>query len=271
MKTPSLQSRRPIQNFGPIQMAWGGGFLAYHALQTKIEKRFNQGFYVLNSFTWSKAIDNASGHLEANNGDNSRVNYRDLKNEKGLGGYDQPFNNTTTVLYDLPVGKGRRFGSGWGRTADLAVGGWRLTAINTMNSGSPVNLTYSPSSTLSVSGYPTYRPNLTGDPLMPEASRTAAKWLNPDTVVVPTDRTKPFGNAGRNVVRAPAFYQMDLGLHKDFTLTEAVKLSFRTEAFNLLNKTNFAAPNGNRSSGSFGSITSTYPARQVQFGLKLEY
>jgi hypothetical protein len=60
-----------------------------------------------------------------------------------------------------------------------------------------------------------------------------------------------------------------VGLHKDFAITETFKLSFRTEAFNLLNKTNFSAPNGNRSSGGFGTITSTYPARQMQFGLKL--
>jgi hypothetical protein len=234
-----------------------------------LEKRFNNGFYFLNSFTWSKSIDNASGHLEANNGDNSRVNYRDLRNERGLGGYDQPFNNTTTVLYDLPFGKGKAFGGSWNRPTDLILGGWRLTGINTMNTGSPVNLTYSPASAFSVSGSPNYRPNLIGDPMMPSGQRTAQQWLNPATVVVPTDRTQPFGNAGRNVARAPNFYQMDLRLHKDFSLTETTKLEFRTEAFNLLNKTNLGPPNGNRSSGSFGSITSAYPARQMQFALKL--
>ncbi len=265
----SLQARRPIQEFGPIQIAYGGGFLTYHALQTKVEKRFNGGFYLLNSFTWSKSIDNASGHLETNNGDNSRVNYRDVRNERGLGGYDQPFNNTTTVLYDLPFGKGKTFGGDWNKATDLALGGWSLTAINTMNTGSPVNLTYSPASAFSVSGSPNYRPNLIGDPMIPSGQRTPQLWLNPATVVVPADRSVPFGNAGRNVARAPNFYQMDVGLHKDFSVTEKVKVSFRTEAFNLLNKTNFSAPNGNRSSSAFGSITSTYPARQMQFGLKL--
>ncbi len=61
----------------------------------------------------------------------------------------------------------------------------------------------------------------------------------------------------------------DVGLHKDFSVTETMKLSFRTEAFNLLNKTNFGPPNGTRSSGGFGTITNAYPARQMQFGLKL--
>jgi hypothetical protein len=267
----SLQARRPIQNFGYIQAAFGGGFLSYHAFQFKVEKRFSQGFYFLNAFTWSKSIDNASGHLEANNGDNSRVNYRDLRNERGLGGYDQPFNNTTTVVYDLPFGKSHKFGSNWNRPTDLLLGGWRLTGINTMNSGNPVNLTYSPSSTFQVSGAPNYRPNITGDPMLPESQRTPQLWLNPATVVIPTDRTQPFGNAGRNIVRAPSLYQLDLGLHKDFSVTETFKLSFRTEAFNLFNRTNFGPPNGNRSSNSFGSITSTYPARQVQFALKLMF
>ena len=138
-----------------------------------------------------------------------------------------------------------------------------------MNTGNPVNLSYSPASAFQVSRSPTYRPDLIGDPAMPEGQRTASRWLNPDTVVVPLDRSKPFGNAGRNVARAPAFYQMDLGLHKDFNMTEGLRASFRTEAFNLLNKTNFSAPNGNRSSAGFGSITSTYPARQLQFALKL--
>lgn len=267
----SLQARRPIQTFGYIQEAWGGGFLNYQALQAKIEKRFSKGFYFLNSFTWSKAIDNASGHLEANNGDNSRVNIRSLRNERGLSGYDQPFNNTTTVLYELPFGKHKRYGASWSKPLDSAFGGWRLTAINTMSSGNPVNLTYSPSSTFQVSGAPNYRPNVIGDPVMPEGQRTVQRWLNPDTVVIPTDRTQPFGNAGRNIVRAPSVFQMDIGLHKDFVLTERIGLSFRTEAFNLLNKTNLGPPNGNRSSNSFGTITSAYPARQMQFGMRLSF
>ena len=265
----SLQARRPIQTFGYIQAAFGGGFLDYQALQAKIEKRYGRGLYLLNSFTWSKAIDNASGHLEANNGDNSRVNYRDLSNERGLSGYDQPFSNTTTIVYELPFGRGKTFGANWGPAVDTVLGGWRLTGINTMSSGNPVNLTYSPSSEFQVSGAPSYPPNLIGDPLMPEGQRTPESWLNPDTVLIPTDRSNPFGTAGRNVVRAPAMYQLDLGLHKDFTLTERFHLSFRTEAFNLLNKTNFGPPNGNRSSNSFGTITKTYPARQLQFGMKL--
>jgi hypothetical protein len=269
----SINARRPIQGFGFIQTAFGAGFLNYHALQAKVEKRFGQGLYLLNSFTWSKAIDNASGHLETANGDNSRVNYNALRNERGLSGYDQPFNNTTTVLWELPFGRGRKYGSSWNKATDLALGGWRFTAINFATSGTTVNLTYSPAAAFQVSGAPAYRPNIIGNPVIPEGQRTVQTWLNPANVLLPTDRSQPFGNAGRNIVRGPRVDVMNLGLHKEFAITERFRLEFRTEAFNALNRTNFDNPNGNRSSGAFGTITSTNqnPARQVQFALRLAF
>jgi hypothetical protein len=80
----------------------------------------------------------------------------------------------------------------------------------------------------------------------------------------------PFGNAQRNMVVGPAFFQTDLGLHKDFRLwSEASMLEFRAEAFNVLNKVNYQAPDGNVSNGTFGSITSAYPARQLQLAAKI--
>jgi hypothetical protein len=160
----SVDARLPIQGFSYIQSAFPGGFLDYHAFQAKLERKFSNGFYFLNSFTWSKAIDNASGHLEAQNGDNSRVNYENLAAEKGLSGYDQPFNNVTTFLYDLPFGQGRRFGSGWNKATDLVAGGWRLSAINFAGSGTLVNLSWGPSAQFQVSGAPTYRPNISRQP-----------------------------------------------------------------------------------------------------------
>jgi hypothetical protein len=267
----SLQSRRPISNFGYIQTAFGAGFLNYHALQTKLERRFAGGLYFLNSFTWSKGIDNASGHLEAQNGDGSRVNIRDLRNERGVSGYNQALNNTTTLIYDLPFGKSRRYGSSWNTPVDLVLGGWRMTMINFAAAGTPVNLTYSPASQFQVSGAPPYRPNITGDPLVPKGQRTPANWLNRDTVQIPTDPSRPFGNAGRNIVTGPALHQMNFGLHKDFRITETQKLEFRMEAFNFLNKTNFNNPNGNRSAGAYGTITSTQPPREIQFALRYAF
>jgi Carboxypeptidase regulatory-like domain/TonB-dependent Receptor Plug Domain/TonB dependent receptor len=266
----SLQARRPIQGFQEIQAAFAGGKGDYHALQVKVERRYTRGLYLLNSFTWSRARDNASGHLEVQNGDNSRVNYRDLEAEFGRSGYDQPLNNTTSVVWELPFGQGRKFASNMSPIMEGVLGGWRLVGINTMTSGMPINLSYSPAATSSVGGTVTYRPNLTGDPLTPNGG--VNNYLNPATVEIPTDRTQPFGNAPRNVARGTPFYQMDLGLHKSFGLQgDSRRIEARIEAFNLFNTTNFQTANGSRSASSFGTITSTFPARQMQLGVKFYF
>lgn len=268
----TLQARRPIAGFQEIQIAWGGGKGDYHALQLKVERRYSRGLYLLNSFTWSRGRDNASGHLEVQNNDNSRVNYRNLDGEFGRSGYDQPINNTTSFVWELPFGKDRRFASQMNAVMEGVLGGWRLVGINTMTSGVPVNLSYSPASAFSVSGSPRYRPNLLGDPLTPSDQRAFNNYLNAANVEIPTDRTQPFGNAPRNVARGPSFFQFDLGLHKSLGLgRDNTALEFRLEAFNLLNKTNFSSPNANRSNANFGTITSTAAARQIQLGVKLHF
>ena len=90
-------------------------------------------------------------------------------------------------------------------------------------------------------------------------------------VVAPTDQSQPFGNAERNSVRGPFFWQVDFVASKNFALAvgSRTQLQFRFEAFNLLNRTNLRAPNGNRSQAAFGTITQTYDARQLQLGVKL--
>jgi hypothetical protein len=153
---------------------------------------------------------------------------------------------------------------------DQLFGGWRLTGINTMASGVPINLTYSPTSLQSVSSAPTYRPNV-GVDIYP-AEKTIINYFDKTSVVIPTDVSRPFGNAGRNIGRSHAFYQADIGLHKDFRLMrEETRLEFRAEFFNVFNKSNFQPANGNRSASAFGTINSTFPARQIQFGLKLYF
>ena len=268
----TLQQRRPIPNFAYIEVAYGAGWSNYNALQVKLEKRYSQGLYLLNSFTWSKSIDIASGHLETADGDNSRVNFANPNADKGLSSYDQPFNDTLSIVWDAPYGKSHRFGANANPFLQGALGGWQLSFINTMTSGLPINLTYSPTPQFQVSTAPNYRPNISGDPVTPEGQRTTNNYLNKNTVSIPTDPSHPWGTAGRNIARGYPLYQLDLGLHKQFPLwSETRRLEFRAEAFNLLNQTNFMAPNSSVSSTAYGSITSTFPARQLQFALKLEF
>jgi hypothetical protein len=137
-------------------------------------------------------------------------------------------------------------------------------------------LTYTPATAYIVSGIAqdfrganNYRPNLIGDPYGDKSSIT--NYLSKDNVVIPTDPSQPFGNAPRNNVRGPGFWQFDLVASKNVRLPYGsnTALQFRIEAFNVFNHTNFRAPNTSRSSGAFGTITTTYDPRQLQLGIKL--
>jgi len=266
----TLQQRRPISNFAGIEMAYDGGFGSYNALQIKVEKRYSGGLYFINSFTWSKALDNGPGHLENYDGDNSRINYYNSKLEKGLSSYNQPLNETLALIYDLPFGARRHFDFGGNKILDFALGGWGVDMINTATSGLPLNIGYSPTSQAQISGLVSERPNLTGQPIYLNSSNPLT-YLNPAAFSAPS-YTQPFGNTPRNNARMPPFYETDFGLHKNFNIVEGRYVQFRAEAFNLLNHTNFAPTLGlTANSSGFGVITGTFPARQIQLAMKLVF
>ena len=273
---PTVQQRRPIANFGEIEVAYGGGISNYNALQFKVEKRAANGLYLLNSFTYSRTFDLASGHLETANGDNSRVNFANPSGDYGRSSYDQPLNNTTSILYDLPYGHGRRFGASSNRITDEVLGGWQVTLINSATSGFPVNLIYNinTGSGLFVTDLYNYRANVVSAVIAPSANhkKTATAltgYFAAGSTSVPT--VSPFGNAQRNGYVGPGYISTDVGLHKQFSLwNDDSKFDFRAEAFNVLNKVNYGAPDGNLSNGTFGAITTINGApRQLQVAAKI--
>jgi hypothetical protein len=272
----TVNARRPVTGFGQIQIAQPAGFSNYHAFQAKIERRFSRGFLLLNTFVFSKAIDNASGHLETSGGDDSRVSFTQRRSYKGVSGYNQPLNNTFTVIWEAPFGRGKRFGSGMPLVADLLLGGWNLSQTTTANSGLPVNLIYSPVSRLQVGTIGNIRANVVGNPVLPDSQRTIRElYLDRNAVqeVANNNATvaNPYGNAGRNIVVSPGYLGTDLGVHKRFRIREGTNVEFRSEFFNLFNRTNLLAPDPNRSSATFGLISGTFPARQAQLALKLMF
>jgi len=276
----SIQARRPNQAFSAITVTWPEAFSNYHALQARLERRFTSGLYLLNSFVFSKAIDNTGQALEAQAGSGGRSSpqsFYNLSAEKAVSDFDQTFNNTTSVVYDLPFGRGRRFLAQLPSAGDYILGGWQVSFINNLWTGNPVNLSYAPPAAFQVSqtlpdwrGGISYRPNVTGPILVPEGQRNQDNYLDPAAVLIPTDPSQPFGNAGRNIARRPGLAQIDLGLAKNFRLPrEGMQLQFRMESFNLTNRTNFGNPGVNRSAAGFGQIRQTFPARQIQFALRL--
>jgi carboxypeptidase family protein/TonB-dependent receptor-like protein len=263
--TISLQARRPIADFSDITYVFNGGLSRYDALQLKYEWRLGADINVLSSLTLSTAKDNGAQSLENNNGNfPGPQDFYNLAAEYGTGAYHQPYNSTTSFVWSVPFGR-----TAW-------WGGWQLAGINTVIPGETVTFVYTPLASASVSGIQqdfrganNYRPNVVCDPYAAPGQQSITNWFNKDCVVAPTDPSQPFGNAGRNTVRGPNFWQFDAAASKRFDLGAVTKLEVRVEAFNLFNRANFTAPSGNRSSGGFGTITSTYDPRQVQLGAKI--
>jgi len=152
---------------------------------------------------------------------------------------------------------------------------------NTFSSGLPINLTYAESTAQQVStltGY-VYRPNLVGAPVLAKGKRTPIagspgqyQYLDPNAVSIPTAANQPFGNAPRNVARAPGYADLDLGLHKRFPLGfYNTGLEFRAEAFNVLNRSNAQAPDSTATDSVYGVVSSYYPSRELQMALKLVF
>jgi hypothetical protein len=278
--TIPLQQRRPIPEFADITYAFNGGRSTYKALQMKVEWRAGRALTFLSSLTLSESRDNGAGSLENSNGNApAPQNFYDIDADFGLSGYHQPYNSTTSVVVDLPFGRGRRFLSNLSPVMDVLLGGWQLAAVNSVYAGDPVTFTYTAPASFQVSGIQQdfrganiYRPNVVGNPLLPKSERSVTGWFDPAAVVIPTDASQPFGNAPRNSVRGPLFWQVDMVLSKRVTMPwRSSHLELRLEAFNLFNRVNFRSPNGNRSAGGFGTITGTYDPRQLQLGAKISF
>jgi hypothetical protein len=246
-------------------------------VQVKYEWRMSADLSILNSLTLSETKDNGAGSLEGANGNfPAPQDFHNMEADYGLSSYHQPYNNTTSFVWSLPFGRGKRWGGDASTAVDGLAGGWQLAGINTFYAGEPVTFRYNPAATFQVSGIAqdfrganNYRPNVIGDPYAPEQEQTINNWFNRSAVAVPTDPSQPFGNAARNSVRGPGFWQMDMAASKQLPLGAQARLELRVEAFNLLNRSNFRAPDGNRSNASFGTITQTYDPRQMQLGVKV--
>ena len=273
------QYRRPNHTWGSVVGIMPWGFSNYNGMQVKLERRSSVGLYLLNSFTWSKAIDNGPQNLDGGSSTSgndlpSVQNIYDLNAERGRSPYDRKIVNTTSLVYELPFGQGRRYLKSMPRAADSLLGGWQITAISSARSGAPVTPTYSPSTAnevsplITISGRNQYRANVSANPLAPEGQRGPDFYLDRSKVSIPSAQ-QPFGNSGRNIVCGPAFWQVDLGVYKNLTFTDRLRAQFRAESFNAFNRTNFGTPDANISDAGFGTIRSTFDQRQFQFAVKL--
>jgi hypothetical protein len=217
----------------------------YNSLQLSVSKQYAHNFSWQAFYTWSHSIDDASTDfsIEAINEPPTTQDPFDRKGSRGRSAFDIRHNFATNAVYELPFGRGSMFG------------GWQVSAVANVHSGLPFTPVLPFDNADLQSLLTSERPDLVGNPdtgVCPNGTRvgTPSCWFNPRAFALPPPGQ--FGNAGRNILRGPAFALFDLALQKGFQLTEGMKIMFGVEAYNLFNHPNFAVPSNTQTPLTLG-------------------
>jgi hypothetical protein len=268
----NLRARRPYNPIGRIFQVSSIFNSNYNGLQTTLTHRFSGGLSFQAAYTWSKAIDDVSkptSFFRMPGQVGRPQDSRNLAAERGLSAFDVRHRFVLSYVYELPFFKGDS------NLASFILGGWRLSGITTLQSGSPFSVL--DTSDPGLDGTPDNdRPDVLKNPNLPSSQRTPARWFDTSAFarfIASANRTTPaFGTAGRNILISDGIVNFDAGLAKEFKLAESRHLEFRWEVFNIFNHPNFGVPVNDLNAPNFGRVlrTST-PERQMQFALKFVF
>ena len=245
------------RGYGSIRMRSTEATSLYNSLQTSLSRRFRDGLQVNVNYTLSKAVADSSS--DRNVADRPQ-DIRNLDAERAVTAYDRTHLFGVNYVYELPF-----YRDPGNRLMYNLLGGWQITGFTRYESGVPLTITQS-ANTMNSFGLISRRPDLVGDP---EGPRTVGQWFNTAAFQLPAANT--FGNAPRSVVRAPYRHISDIGLFKNFVVTDRVRMQARIEAFNVFNETNFTAVGTVLGTPTFGRLTTAAEPRLVQLGLKVTF
>lgn len=269
---------------GGSLMSMGGGASNYHALQLSANQKYRGGLSFLAAYTWSKSIDNSSERGGHRSSAGTAQNSLDLRNERGLSGFDIRHRFSMSYSYDLPFGPGRKYLARISGPAGALLGGWRISGVNSLSTTTP--RTARSNTALNWTGVysAAERANATGiDQHLPREQRTIEHYFNTAafTAPQPIPGSNPliyyFGTAGRNTIVGPGRVNFDISALKNVRLSERRELQFRGEFFNVLNITNYrlgsqsVLDSAGRPNPQFGRVTETWPHRKVQLSLRLSF
>ena len=275
---PYGQTLLPYPQYVGVYSPTTAGFdNVYHSLEARVEKRFGAGGTILVSYTWAKNSGNAdtmTGYNEYYQPGETQ-DYYNISNDRSELSYDVPQRLVISYVFELPVGKGKRFFSGASGVTNKLISGWGISGITSLQSGFPIPMIALPTSlsTLFNAGVP--RPNVVAGcerSLSGSAQSRLNGWFNTACFTQPS--SFGFGNEARtdSVARTQGIANWDFSLTKETALTERTGLSFRMEVYNLFNRVQFNPPGNQVGSSTFGVISGQLNApRQVQLALRLTF
>jgi len=253
----------------------------YHSFQLQFEKRYSQGLSIGAHYTVSKLIDDSSfsdGNVGWLGGVTDAQNPFNLRLERSLSAQDLPQRLVTTFSYQLPIGKGKRIGTGWSHGLNMLAGGWEVSGILTLSSGFPLNsgsqFRESPLQG-GVLWEGTQRPNLIGDPRRSgSVKERLGRYFNEAAFSRPAPDT--YGSAPRTLpnYRSPGIRNSDLALFKNVLFSESRYVQLRLEMFNVTNTATFATPHMSFGATNFGVIDNYAGGRgprELQVAIKFHY
>ena len=289
-----LNDRRPLfktlPNVSNIALTESSGTSRYNSLQVSGRHRFSGGFEALAAYTFSKTLTDNFGYYGCGSTAAEGAywqNAYDRHANFGPACFDARHNFTVGGLYELPVGKGHKFGGGMTKVANLVVGGWNANYFVSRHTGFPVTVQAGSADTLQlVRGMPranAFTPLNVGpgtnivdqffgavyDPVT-KSNVFCAAGVYDGKCPFGTPGVGNFGTAGVGTLRAPTFFNLDASVGKKFYVTEKQFVDFRMEMFNALNHASFGPPSRNISDpANFGAIGGQVQnPRNIQFGLK---
>jgi hypothetical protein len=236
----------------------------YDAGYVNVRRRPSHGLSLLANYTFAKALENAPDFRSPMFEAATPQNNDDLNAEKGPG-CDVRHRFSLSAVYNTPA---------WSqsRLTHAITKDWRASAIYQVQSGFPLTISVfgDTANAGTVVGENPIRANSTGQPIFGKGTRNSTTWFNPQAFVAPAAYT--YGDVGRNSVYGPGMQTMDLGIVRDFSVSERARLETRAEFFNAFNHTNLGTPNRFVNTSDFGSITEvSTPGREIQLSARLSF
>ena len=267
----------------------------YNALQATIRQRLRAGLELTANYTYSKSLTDDIGFYGVSNSNSNQYyqqNSYDFKSEWGPAGFDVRNALNVTGAYDLPFGRGKRFGAGWNRAVDTVIGGWKLSGSDVTYSGFPLTVSSPANYSSLVYGFTgAARPNQLRPLKVIGRSLSAYYGTNVQSIggvnqpgyacgpnqdngtcVFSQQPNDGFGNVRPGSLRAPGYEQVDMAIFKSIDLFGEHHVDFRADFFNLLNIASYSTPDSGVTDGNFGQITGTSSTeRHIQLSLKYAF